>query len=503
MLVSRPSAFGPLSPPLTNDSTVSEVGQGGAHRLRRRQPPLRRIRVRGRRPFGRRRRQVVNVYVRDRTLGVTILVSRADGPARRRREQRLHLTVDQRRRTLGGVPERRDEPRARRQRRRGARLRARPVSGTTRLVDRADGADGAIANDSSFDPAITVVGGQPVVAFTSVANNLDGATAASPRSTSATRAGDTTMVSRPNGSIRRGQRELEQPVDLDERRASWRSSPPPRTSSPATTTANDDVFIRTLASSATLIAASRAGNGDSRNPSISGGRRLRSRSPRRRPTSRRRHEPGRTSTRASSPRDPEVLVSRADGVNGGRGNKPSSQPSINDGGNVDRVHLGGPTTSRPGDTNAIRGRVPLAVRLTSHRRADQPPAETGTESDGPSTSPSISRNASNGTQPDRLRDGAPTTWAPTTRTTSRRCTARLSGIVRPAPNPATYLSRPDGADPFRSGVNVSYLRAPHALERDRRLDEPGRALHGLPLAPRTSCRRTTTTASSTSSAATT
>ena len=36
---------------------------------------------------------------------------------------------------------------------------------------------------------------------------------------------------------------------------------------------------------------------------------------------------------------------------------------------------------------------------------------------------------------------------------------RLSGIVL-APNPATYVSRPSGDEPFRSGVNASHLRSP-------------------------------------------
>ena len=37
--------------------------------------------------------------------------------------------------------------------------------------------------------------------------------------------------------------------------------------------------------------------------------------------------------------------------------------------------------------------------------------------------------------------------------------ARLSGIVL-SPNAATYVSRATGTDPFRSGVNASFLRSP-------------------------------------------
>ena len=61
------------------------------------------------------------------------------------------------------------------------------LSGTTRLVDRADGPDGAIANDELVRPVDRGrSAGSPVVAFASVADNLDGGDrATSSRSTCA------------------------------------------------------------------------------------------------------------------------------------------------------------------------------------------------------------------------------------------------------------------------------------------------------------------------------
>jgi hypothetical protein len=81
VLVSRPPAFGPLSPPLTNDSTVSQVGQGGSRIVS--DADSHRYIVFESEADGLATAdddRVVNVYVRDRALGVTSLVSRADGP---------------------------------------------------------------------------------------------------------------------------------------------------------------------------------------------------------------------------------------------------------------------------------------------------------------------------------------------------------------------------------------------------------------------------------------
>ena len=115
------------------------------------------------------------------------------------------------------------------------------LSGTTRLVDRADGDGGAIANDDSFDPSIAVLGGQPVVAFSSVADNLSGATGGFVQVYVRQESlDDTTMVSRRDGSLMRTptpRATAARPTRRSRPTArSSRSSPARRTSSPSTAT---------------------------------------------------------------------------------------------------------------------------------------------------------------------------------------------------------------------------------------------------------------------------
>ena len=119
--------------------------------------------------------RVSNVFVRDRQLNLTILVSRADGPGgagANGSSAEPSITADGRWVAFHS---------------RATNLAAGAsgsvehvyvrdlVDGTTQLVDRADGSDGAIANGGSLDPSITASGNNPVVAFASGANNLDGA----------------------------------------------------------------------------------------------------------------------------------------------------------------------------------------------------------------------------------------------------------------------------------------------------------------------------------------
>ena len=225
---------------------------------------------------------------------------------------------------------------------------------------------------------------------------------------------------------------------------------------------NDDVFTRTPATSATLIAAS-GGNGDSRNPSISSDG----------------NEVAFTSTSTNLQADdtdpgedvygrqfsPLVLrlVSRADTATGAKGNLPSSQPSINDAGSLIAFSSAANNLNGPGgDTNAtadvyLRSGVFAASPSTSivSRPLTAIPA---VESDGHSTSPSLSRNTSNSASLIAFETTADNMGADDENDFTQ-VYGRLSGLVV-GPNPAIYISRPTGADPFRSGVNASYLRAP-------------------------------------------
>ena len=177
ILVSRPTAFGPLATPTTNESAISLTDAGGAHVVAD-EDNHRYIAfvsfADGLSPDD--DDSVANVYVRDRTLNVTHLISRADGPAGAGANGASHdPSISANSRFVAFT---------------SAASNLAPgasglvehvyvrdiVAGTTTLVDRADNPDGAIANDGSFEPSLTVEGGQPVVAFTSSATNLDGGT---------------------------------------------------------------------------------------------------------------------------------------------------------------------------------------------------------------------------------------------------------------------------------------------------------------------------------------
>ena len=204
-----------------------------------------------------------NVYVRDRALNITTLVSRADGPAGaggNGSSEEPSISADGRwvafqsaaTNLVLGVTEGVEHVYVRDL-----------LTGTTRLVDRADGDGGAIANDDSFDPSIAVLGGQPVVAFSSVADNLDGATGGFiqvyVRQESLD---DTTMVSRRDGSSNpnaAGNGSSSNPsISTDGAVVAFQSGATNLVAVDAN--ARDDVFTRTRAITLTRI-VERAGHG--------------------------------------------------------------------------------------------------------------------------------------------------------------------------------------------------------------------------------------------------
>ena len=151
-------------------------------------------------------------------------------------------------------------------------------------------------------------------------------------------------------------------------------------------------------------------------------------------------------------------MSRADGTAGVKGNNPSSQPSITDGGSA-IAFTSAATNLVVGDTNAtadvfLRSGV---FGLTPTTSVVSRPSTTA-ESSGPSTSPSISRNPTNNTSLIAFQTEADNMGADDENDFTQ-VYGRLSGIVL-APNAAIYISRPSGAGPFRSGVNASFLRPP-------------------------------------------
>ena len=130
ILVSRPAAFGPLASPATNDSFTTLGDDGGSHLVA--DDDTHRFIAFVSDADGLSDAdddRVHNVYVRDRLLATTILVSRADGPAGAGANGASDDPSISSRRPLRRVREQRHEPRARRDRRRLARLRARPPGG--------------------------------------------------------------------------------------------------------------------------------------------------------------------------------------------------------------------------------------------------------------------------------------------------------------------------------------------------------------------------------------
>ena len=461
VLVSRPSAFGPLATPTTNDSAVS-LGEEGGSRVVSDEDGHRYVvfvsQADGLSADDDDR--FTNVYVRDRTLNITTLVSRADGPAGaggNGSSAEPSISADGRwvafqsaaTNLVLGVTEGVEHVYVRDL-----------LSGTTRLVDRADGDGGAIADDDSFDPSIAVLGGQPVVAFSSVADNLSGATGGFAQVYVRQESlDDTTMVSRRDGSLANpnaaGNGSSSNPsISTDGAVVAFESAATNLVAVDANMTVVD-VFTRTRSVTLTRI-ASAPGTGDSRNPSISSdGNEVAFTS-----TSDDLHGDDTTTdedvyVRRFAPPALEVASRSSGGV---KGNEPSSQPSITDSGNA-VVYSSASDNLTAGDTNATTDVFLSAgvFNATPTTSIVSNPAES-IQSDGPSSNPSISRNLTNNTNLIVFQTAADNMGADDENDFSQ-VYVRLSGIVL-SPNAATYVSRATGTDPFRSGVNASFLRSP-------------------------------------------
>jgi Tol biopolymer transport system component len=462
VLVSRPPAFGPLSAPTTNHSFVAE-GDDSAGRVVSDEDGHRYVAFMSGADglSDADDDRVSNVFVRDRLLGVTILVSRADGPAGAGanansgepaisadgRWVAFHSRATNLAAGTSGLAEHvyvRDL-----------------VLGTTRLVDRADGLDGAIADGSSFDGSLTVVGGNPVVAFASSATNLDGAT--NDRTQVYVRrvgSNDTEMASRPDGSatVAGNDHSALPSISTDATSVAFQSS----ATNLGDAAAGDDVLIRKLASDDTLVASMVGANGDSGEPSISAnGNRVAFTS-----TSTNLHPDDTDSgadvyVRQVSPLT-LVIASRAGGSAGALGNGASSQPVISDDGNA-VVFKSASGNLTIGDTNGVSDvflRTSPFAASPSTSLVSRPSSLA--EADGPSERPSISRTIS-GSALNNNHLVAFTTAADNMGADDEndfvQVYARVTGVTI-SPNPAIYVSRPTGAAPFRSGVNASHLRSP-------------------------------------------
>ena len=452
VLVSRPSAFGPLSVPTTNDSTVT-VGDEDSARVVSDDLSHRYVAFMSDADglSDADDDSVTNVFVRDRQLNLTILVSRADGPAGAGADgssSEPSISANGRFVAFQSLATNLAP---------GATGAASHVyvrdliGGATRLVDRADNVDGVIANDASFDPSITVVGGNPVVAFTSAATNLDGATGNFGQ-VYVRASGDTEMVSRPDNStaVPGNGSSADPSISTDGLRVAFDSSATNLVMND--NNMRDNVFMRVLASNDTLAAAL-SGNGDSRDPSLSGNGNFVAFTS----TSDNLSAGDTGNTRSDVYRwqfdaIQAILFSRETGMNGAVGNRPSMQPSISDDGNI-VVFASASTNLAPTDTNGVSDVFRRSATFTTLISA---PA-AGIESDGPSVNPSISRNPINNTHLIAFTTAADNMGADDENDFTQ-VYGRASGIVL-SPNPATYLSRPT-SEPFRSGVNFSHLRSP-------------------------------------------
>lgn len=472
-LVSRPAGFGPVSSPTTNHSYLVDQtgggGEGGARLV---------ADVQNQRYIAfvseadgisaEDDNSVSNVYVRDRAGGTTILVSRADGPTGAGANGSSSnpsisangrwVAFESRATNLsdadeGGV----------------SHVFLRDIfNGETRLVDRADGAAGVIANDVSRDPSVTVVGNSPVVAFTSFAENLDGPVGVPSQIYVRNGANDdTAMVSRRDNPDDPGNGFSSDPeISTDGDAVVFQSE---ATNLTAVNDANNnsDIYIRRRGAGTTTLVSgfTPTANGDSTDPSVdAGGTRIA------------------FTTQASdlaacdSDTDPDVVVRdmgigivmancEANGVsevNGTEGDKPSFHGSINDAG-TQVVFSTASTNLIAGDTNGVsdiysRGGLFNALSMTTGR-VSRVGLNMGVviEADGPSYLPSIARNPQNNATSIAFETAADNMGA-NDDDDFQQIYAWRSGIV--VVNSADHISRPTGTAPFASGVNSSYTRSP-------------------------------------------
>ncbi len=458
VLVSRPPAFGPLTAPIVNDSDLVVRTSGGArvvsdaddHRFVAFVSDADGLSAED-------DDSVTNVYVRDRLLDATILVSRADGPAGAgANASSFEPSITSNGRWVAfqsvatnlasGTTE--DV----------AHIYVRDlIAGTTRLFDRADNPNGAIADDSSGDPSITATPSNPIVAFTSAATNLDGATGNRQQVYVRDAGTDlTTMVSRPDGetSTRGNLDSLNATISTDATTVAFESAATNLVSGDLNT--NDDVFVRDLITDDTTVVSSFS-NGDSRSPSISADGSVVA------------FVSSATNLSASDSntrndvyvreRNLAITVLASQG-NGQVGDRESVQPSIAGSGGAVVFSSASTNLAPPGtDTNGV---ADVFLRdglffVPSTSVVSRPSSDT--QSDGASEDPSISRTP---TGPDNHNLVAFVTAADNMGADDDDFTqvyARATGAAVDPPNAARHISRPTGTGAFRTGVNASFLRS--------------------------------------------
>ena len=337
------------------------------------------------------------------------------------------------------------------------------IGGATALVDRADGANGAVADANSFDPALTVVSGDLQVAFASEADNLDGTSTFVQIFHRDFQANDTERVSLVDGSTATAGNlnSLSPAISADGAAIAFETSASNLIAGPDSNNASD-VYIRTLATNQTRIVSLEGvtlGDDDSYGAAINGdGSAIAF-------VSEATNWVGAADTstdqdvyvRTFNPSDDLILVSRADGVGGTKGNGGSRNVSIDNSGQT-MVFSSGATNLDSPDTNGVSdvfmrsgalGASPNTVLISR--------PENGVEADGPSTAPSIA--GASGLNFRVVFETLADNMGADDENDFAQVYSRIVGGAILPPNPARYLSRPDGSGVFRSSVNASVLRA--------------------------------------------
>ena len=468
VLISRPFGLDPLTTPTTNDSSVTGSGTGpGSSESARVVSSAESNRYvafvsEADGLSGADDDAVKNVYLRDTLTNTVQLVSRANGPAGVGANGDSHepaISADGRYVAFTSVASNLESGTGS-----GVShvyLRD-AVSGTTQLVDRADGPAGAVANDNSSDPALTVAGGFPKVAFASEADNLDGSSTFVQIFHRDFQANDTERVSLVDGStsVAGNLNSASPTISADGTAIAFETSATNLIAGPDSNNARD-VYIRTLATNDTRIVSLEGvtlGDDDSYGPAINGdGSAVAFVSE---ATTWAGADDASTDqdvyVRTFNPSDGLILVSRADGTAGTKGNGPSRNVSINDSGQTlvfssNATNLDSPDANGTEDVFVRTGVLGMSPNTSLVSRP-----QNGVEADGPSTAPSIAGTSGLNfrvvfeTQADNMGADDENDFA-------QVYSRRAGGVILP-PNPAQYISRPDGTGVFRSGVNASVLR---------------------------------------------
>jgi Tol biopolymer transport system component len=462
-LISRPGGFGPLAAPVVNDSGTGGLRVGEqARRLVSDAENNRYVAFTsdadGLSAEDDDRFQ--NVFVRDRLTGRTILASRAGGAA--------GVGAN----SPAGEPSISPDGRFVAFTSAATNLTPDSVSGqethvfvrdiianTTVLVDRASGSNGAVADDGSSAPSVTTDAAQPVVAFVSGATNLGVnpggflqvyVRRASNQTTVLASAADATAATPGNQSS------TQPSLSGDGTRVAFVSAATNLTAFMDDNVSND-VFVREPGANDTkfVTQASDIGDADSFSPSANeDGTKVAFAS----------EATNFSNADGASTQDvfvwddtlPEasdlILVSRASTTTGAAADQDAGEPSISATGGL-VAFSSAATNLDPDDTNGLpdiflRGGA-LGVSPTTGRVSETaPPARAAL--DGGSLSPSLALDG------DLV---AYTTVADNIGATDdddfAQVYAQPLGLTISGPQ---HLSRPDGAEPFRSGVNRSMLR---------------------------------------------